>query len=285
MKLLRFAEIKHVLIVTCLCFNLLGIGELSGMKEEQEKEKITTNSSNQQEFWFENEKLEKVVNSANKKTAKNVFLDIKIMFTNECSYCGGGSSPETILENSEETNFGTFGQIISIEQINKMKLIELVMKDLFCKLTCKKAYKPKKDVDDQAVIEYLKCNQSSPYLREIDFSDCRKITNVAVKAIEKRCWVLESINLENCPKLTEESIIKLAKKCRELKNVNIKRNYYTRMAIATLKVRCRQVHFAFDDFEQSIWYRRGLRPPEDCCAPLPIRVYSPDEGVFVDVYL
>lgn len=47
------------------------------------------------------------------------------------------------------------------------------------------------------------------YLREVDFSECSKITDVGVKSLVNSCNNLEILHLVECAQVTEEAIAKL----------------------------------------------------------------------------
>ncbi|KAG0340679.1 hypothetical protein BG004_006323 [Podila humilis] len=62
---------------------------------------------------------------------------------------------------------------------------------------------------------------SSPYLKKIDLTGCRLITDLTVCVIARLCSQLEEISLHGCGLVTNDSIEELATHCPRLQNVDI----------------------------------------------------------------
>ncbi|KAI1310535.1 hypothetical protein EDD11_003707 [Mortierella claussenii] len=71
-----------------------------------------------------------------------------------------------------------------------------------------------------AVIQLI--TSSSPYLRRIDLTECRLITNLTVQVIAQLCGrQLEDLSLKGCGLVSDDAIMELAHHCTRLQSVNI----------------------------------------------------------------
>lgn len=62
---------------------------------------------------------------------------------------------------------------------------------------------------------------SSPYLKTIDLTECRLITNLTVQVIARLCSQLEEISLQGCGLIRDDAIEELALRCTQLQKVDI----------------------------------------------------------------
>ncbi|KAF9430634.1 hypothetical protein BGZ94_005442 [Podila epigama] len=72
---------------------------------------------------------------------------------------------------------------------------------------------------DVSVIDVIV--SSSPYLKRIDLTECRLITNLTVQVIAQFCSQLEDISLQGCGRVTDDAIEELLHLCTHLQKVNI----------------------------------------------------------------
>lgn len=70
-----------------------------------------------------------------------------------------------------------------------------------------------------AVIQLI--TSSSPYLRRIDLTECRLLTNLTVKVIARLCSQLEELSLQGCGLVTDDAIEEVALHCNRLRRINI----------------------------------------------------------------
>lgn len=64
---------------------------------------------------------------------------------------------------------------------------------------------------------------SSPFLRRIDLTDCRLITNLTVQVIAQLCSQLEELSLQGCGLITDEAIEQVAYHCSRLTKIDLGR--------------------------------------------------------------
>ncbi|KAG0366189.1 hypothetical protein BGZ54_005690 [Gamsiella multidivaricata] len=62
---------------------------------------------------------------------------------------------------------------------------------------------------------------SSPYLKRINLTGCRRISNLTVQVIAQLCSQLEDLSLQECGLVTDDAIEELAYHCTRLQKVNI----------------------------------------------------------------
>ncbi|KAF9181729.1 hypothetical protein BGZ51_005232 [Haplosporangium sp. Z 767] len=72
---------------------------------------------------------------------------------------------------------------------------------------------------DMGVIQLIAA--SSPYLKQIDLTECRLITNLTVQVIAHLCNQLEDLSLKKCSKLTDDALVELAQRCTRLQKIDI----------------------------------------------------------------
>ncbi|KAF9109366.1 hypothetical protein BGX27_007696 [Mortierella sp. AM989] len=72
---------------------------------------------------------------------------------------------------------------------------------------------------DISVIQLV--TSSSPYLKRIDLTECRLITNLTVQVIAQLCSQLEDLSLQGCGLVTDDVIEELAYHCTRLQSVNL----------------------------------------------------------------
>ncbi|KAG0377069.1 hypothetical protein BGX24_006750 [Mortierella sp. AD032] len=70
-----------------------------------------------------------------------------------------------------------------------------------------------------AVIQLI--TSSSPYLRRIDLTECRLLTNLSVQVIARLCGQLEELSLQGCGLITDDAIEEVALHCTQLWSINI----------------------------------------------------------------
>ncbi|KAG0216765.1 hypothetical protein BGX33_012184 [Mortierella sp. NVP41] len=73
--------------------------------------------------------------------------------------------------------------------------------------------------DYMAVIQLI--TSSSPYLKRIDLTECRLLTNLTVQVIARLCSQLEELSLQGCGLITDDAIEELALHCTRLQSINI----------------------------------------------------------------
>ncbi|KAG0248276.1 hypothetical protein BG011_000257 [Mortierella polycephala] len=74
-------------------------------------------------------------------------------------------------------------------------------------------------ITDMAVIQLI--TASSPYLKQIDLTECRLITNLTVQVIAQLCSQLEDLSLKKCSKVTDDALEELARHCTRLQRIDI----------------------------------------------------------------
>ncbi|KAI9239201.1 MAG: hypothetical protein BYD32DRAFT_240958 [Podila humilis] len=74
-------------------------------------------------------------------------------------------------------------------------------------------------ISDVSVIDIV--TSSSPYLKKIDLTECRLITNLTVQVIARLCSQLEEISLQGCGLIKDDAIEELALHCTRLQKVDI----------------------------------------------------------------
>ncbi|KAF9151028.1 hypothetical protein BG015_007154 [Linnemannia schmuckeri] len=72
---------------------------------------------------------------------------------------------------------------------------------------------------DMAVIQLI--TSSSPYLKSIDLTECRLLTNLTVQVIARLCSQLEELSLRGCGLVTDDAIEEVALHCTRLHSINI----------------------------------------------------------------
>ncbi|KAG0205717.1 hypothetical protein BGX28_002735 [Mortierella sp. GBA30] len=72
---------------------------------------------------------------------------------------------------------------------------------------------------DMAAIQII--TAPSPYLKKIDLTDCRLITDLAVHVIAQLCNQLEELSLQGCGLVTDDALVDLALHCTRLQKINI----------------------------------------------------------------
>ncbi|KAF9899191.1 hypothetical protein EC991_009338, partial [Linnemannia zychae] len=72
---------------------------------------------------------------------------------------------------------------------------------------------------DMAVIQLV--TSCSPYLKRIDLTECRLITNLTVQVIARLCSQLEELSLQGCGLITDDAIEEVALHCTRLCSINI----------------------------------------------------------------
>ncbi|KAG0317683.1 hypothetical protein BGZ97_005013 [Linnemannia gamsii] len=70
-----------------------------------------------------------------------------------------------------------------------------------------------------AVIQLI--TSSSPYLKRIDLTECRLLTNLTVQVIARLCSQLEDLSLQGCGLITDDVIEEVALHCTRLHRINI----------------------------------------------------------------
>ncbi|KAF9340973.1 hypothetical protein BGZ91_011564 [Linnemannia elongata] len=70
-----------------------------------------------------------------------------------------------------------------------------------------------------AVIQLI--TSSSPYLKCIDLTECRLLTNLTVQVIARLCSQLEELSLQGCGLVTDDAIEEVALHCTRLHIINI----------------------------------------------------------------
>ncbi|KAG0294977.1 hypothetical protein BGZ96_000115 [Linnemannia gamsii] len=70
-----------------------------------------------------------------------------------------------------------------------------------------------------AVIQLI--TSSSPYLKRIDLTECRLLTNLTVQVIARLCNQLEELSLQGCGLVTDDVIEEVALNCTRLHRINI----------------------------------------------------------------
>ncbi|OAQ24553.1 RNI-like protein [Linnemannia elongata AG-77] len=70
-----------------------------------------------------------------------------------------------------------------------------------------------------AVIQLI--TSSSPYLKRIDLTECRLLTNLTVQVIARLCSQLEELSLQGCGLVTDDAIEEVALHCTRLHRINI----------------------------------------------------------------
>lgn len=70
-----------------------------------------------------------------------------------------------------------------------------------------------------AVIQLI--TSSSPYLKRIDLTECRLLTNLTVQVIARLCSQLEELSLQGCGLVTDDVIEEVALNCTRLHRINI----------------------------------------------------------------
>ncbi|KAF9129620.1 hypothetical protein BGW39_003985 [Mortierella sp. 14UC] len=61
----------------------------------------------------------------------------------------------------------------------------------------------------------------SPYLKHIDLTECRLLTNLTVQVIARLCSQLEELSLQGCGLITDDAIEEVALHCTRLCSINI----------------------------------------------------------------
>ncbi|KAG0034414.1 hypothetical protein BGZ82_005750 [Podila clonocystis] len=74
-------------------------------------------------------------------------------------------------------------------------------------------------ISDVSVIDIV--TSSSPYLKKIDLTECRLITNLTVQVIARLCSQLEEISLQGCGLIRDDAIEELALHCTRLQKIDI----------------------------------------------------------------
>ncbi|KAI3908780.1 hypothetical protein MKW98_029330 [Papaver atlanticum] len=69
-------------------------------------------------------------------------------------------------------------------------------------------------------------------LKELDFSDCRKLTDKSLKAIGEHCSALQTLHLANLHKLTDSSLGYLANGCQLIQTLTLRDNSFSDEAVA-----------------------------------------------------
>ncbi|KAI3833409.1 hypothetical protein MKW92_017599, partial [Papaver armeniacum] len=69
-------------------------------------------------------------------------------------------------------------------------------------------------------------------LKELSFSDCRKLTDKSVKAIGENCSTLQTLHLANLHKLTDSSLGYLANGCQLIQTLTLRDNSFSDEAVA-----------------------------------------------------
>ncbi|KAG9068150.1 hypothetical protein KI688_011745 [Linnemannia hyalina] len=72
---------------------------------------------------------------------------------------------------------------------------------------------------DMAVIQLI--TLSSPYLKRIDLTECRLLTNLTVQVMASLCSELEELSLQGCGLVTDDAIEEVALHCTRLHRINI----------------------------------------------------------------
>ncbi|KAF9542811.1 hypothetical protein EC957_001531 [Mortierella hygrophila] len=70
-----------------------------------------------------------------------------------------------------------------------------------------------------AVIQLI--TSSSPYLKRIDLTECRLLTNLTVQVVANLCGELEELSLQGCGLVTDDAIEEVALHCTRLHRINI----------------------------------------------------------------
>ncbi|KAG0347958.1 hypothetical protein BG005_011797 [Podila minutissima] len=74
-------------------------------------------------------------------------------------------------------------------------------------------------ISDVSVIDIV--TSSSPYLKKIDLTECRLITNLTIQVIARLCSQLEEISLQGCGLIRDDAIEELALYCTRLQKIDI----------------------------------------------------------------
>ncbi|KAF9306820.1 hypothetical protein BGZ74_003068 [Mortierella antarctica] len=74
-------------------------------------------------------------------------------------------------------------------------------------------------ISDVSVIYIV--TSSSPYLKKIDLTECRLITNLTIQVIARLCSQLEEISLQGCGLIRDDAIEELALYCTRLQKIDI----------------------------------------------------------------
>ncbi|KAI3924608.1 hypothetical protein MKW92_042655, partial [Papaver armeniacum] len=69
-------------------------------------------------------------------------------------------------------------------------------------------------------------------LKELNFSDCRKLTDKSVKAIGENCSALQTLHLANLHKLTDSSLGHIANGCQLIQTLKLRDNSFSDEAVA-----------------------------------------------------
>ncbi|KAI3978168.1 hypothetical protein MKX01_012999 [Papaver californicum] len=69
-------------------------------------------------------------------------------------------------------------------------------------------------------------------LKELDFSDCRKLTDKSLKAVGEHCSTLQTLHLVNLHKLTDSSLGYLANGCQLIQTLKLRGNAFSDEAVA-----------------------------------------------------
>ncbi|KAF9155683.1 hypothetical protein DFQ26_009662, partial [Actinomortierella ambigua] len=74
-------------------------------------------------------------------------------------------------------------------------------------------------LSDMAVIEAV--TASSPYLKNLDLTECRQISNLSVQVIACLCTQLERISLQGCGLISDDAIVDIGRYCSRLQEINL----------------------------------------------------------------
>jgi hypothetical protein len=181
-----------------------GVNSAYGMKmgasgssgDEKDKIVLSEKENTNEEKVFENKKTSGGFKFANETKAKEKFTDIAIVFKN------GGTEGKKVNLNKE--------QLEQIVRLIKQLRVQFLRKE--------QAYKAPKDIDDKALISYVK---SHPNLTSLDLGGCYEVTNAVLKVIGENCKWLTSVNVSGCYLVKDEGLKAIGENCKQLTSLDV----------------------------------------------------------------
>ncbi|XP_042034444.1 protein AMN1 homolog isoform X1 [Salvia splendens] len=119
-----------------------------------------------------------------------------------------------------------------IDKCNKIDAMQIL--PAFKKFTCLEVLSvaQMRTVNDQFVNGLVTASACGKVLKDLDFSDCNRLTDNSLKIIATTCDDLSSLDISNLNELTDSGLEYLANGCKSIQKLKLCRNGFSDVAVA-----------------------------------------------------